>query len=190
MRYSLAVGALLVAGQAYASSILPRQSADDLLKMIPPACATPCQGLTGVQAKCEAAPDSPTCACTPTILNDMETCTTCIVKELTASAGGAAGVDPATIKAAIDGARQTLVDTCKAAGIDISSGAGASSSTTAGGAATTSGAAAGTTKAATTSGAPATTSAAATGTGNAGFKNGFAATGLLAAVGGAAALLL
>ncbi|KAF6765556.1 hypothetical protein DFP72DRAFT_868088 [Ephemerocybe angulata] len=183
MRYSFAVGALLVAGQAYASSILPRQSADDLLKMIPPACATPCQGLTGLQAKCGTAANPQTCVCTPTILNDMETCTTCIIKELTASAGGAAGVDPATIKTGIDAARQALIDTCKAAGIDIASGAAASSSTT-------SGAAAGTTKAATTSGAPASTSAAATGTGNAGFKNGFAATGLLAAVGGAAALLI
>ncbi|KAJ2924768.1 hypothetical protein H1R20_g12327, partial [Candolleomyces eurysporus] len=132
MKFSYAAAALLLAGSASASAIeglFRRQSVQDMLAAIPPACQTPCQPLVSLESTCGSDPNPQRCACTQKTLDDMETCVTCVVREVTSASGGS-GLDPATLQTAIDTAMESFLDTCKAAGVDLANGGGSSSGTT------------------------------------------------------------
>ncbi|TEB21412.1 hypothetical protein FA13DRAFT_1819592 [Coprinellus micaceus] len=170
MHFSYAVVAALVAGQAYASTVnvLPRQTPEDLMKMIPPACSSACQPITSLQTECSSAPEPTACACTAGNLKAMQDCTTCIVEELTKDSG----VSASTIQPSIDAAQQAFKDMCNAGGHPIggSTSTGSSGGSSSG---TTTAAASGSTG----------TAGSTLGSGNSGVRVEFAGSALLAVAG-------
>ncbi|RXW18125.1 hypothetical protein EST38_g7726 [Candolleomyces aberdarensis] len=136
MKFSYAVAAILLAGSASASTIeglFRRQSVEDMLAAIPPACrSAACAPLLELQTTCANDANPQRCACTPKTLKDMEDCVTCVIREVTSASGGGS-MDSATLQTAIDTAMDSFVDTCKAAGVDLANGGGSSGGTTAAG---------------------------------------------------------
>lgn len=191
MHYSYAVAAALLAGQAYAANVLPRQTPEDFLGMIPEACASPCQPLTSLQQECGSSTATQaeimSCVCKPSTFSAMDACVTCVVTE---TLGEAAAGNDAAVKAGVDAAKQTFEDMCQGASTGTGGPTGGSSSSGNAGAGSSAGTATSPASGSTTTTGTQADANNSLGNGNSGARVEFAGSAILAVAGVVGAFLL